>query len=100
MGNLNAETVKKALECCNTIGGCKVCPYSCNGKPIDNGECGEKVSLDALALINSQEQRIRELAEENERLRKSRSILAPIRGFTSDEIDQIAKEMLEGENEN
>lgn len=64
MENLNAEQVKRALECCNKIGGCKVCPYSCNGKPTDNGECGKKMSLDALALIESQEKQVEDYRQE------------------------------------
>ena len=91
---------------------------------------------DALALITSQEQRIRELTEENKRLRDERDrykryylnhdydrMEADIRADTVrkmqeklharkvsygnitfrvvslDDIDQIAKEMLEGEND-
>jgi hypothetical protein len=62
MENLNAEQIIKALECCNVINGCKDCPYSHEGKP--NGECSEKASSDVLALIKSQEQKIKELTEE------------------------------------
>jgi hypothetical protein len=63
MENLNAEAVKTALKCCGgTLAGCKECPnynnrYRCN------------IEADALTLINSQEQRIKELTEENEGLR-------------------------------
>jgi 7-keto-8-aminopelargonate synthetase-like enzyme len=64
MENLNAEAVKKALECC-TLGDCYPCPYG----NIGTG-CRDKMSEDALALITSQEQRIKELTEENERLTK------------------------------
>ncbi len=65
MENLNAEVVKKALECC-TKGGCALCP---NFKKVP---CQIPLMRDALALINSQDQRIKELAEENERLRATR----------------------------
>ncbi len=61
MENLNAEAVKKSLECCNSAHSCSECPYCGNcydGKVCDN----------ALALITSQEQRIKGLTEENERL--------------------------------
>ena len=52
---LNAEQIKKALECWS--------------KNFD-GKVTDLVSLcNALALINSQEQKIKELTEENERLR-------------------------------
>jgi hypothetical protein len=65
MENLNAEAVKKALECCSKHPPrCKYCPYqgvSC---------CTNEHRKDALALITSQEQRIKELTVDNERLRK------------------------------
>lgn len=63
MENLNAEQVKKALECC-TLGDCTPCPYH----QLYVG-CRDRMAEDALALINSQEQRIGELAEENERVK-------------------------------
>lgn len=62
MENLNAEQVKKALECC-ALGDCTPCPYH----QLYVG-CRDRMAEDALALINSQEQRIGELAEENEKL--------------------------------
>ena len=68
---LNAEQIKKALECCESHEGdnCPDCPYhyTVNGY---NHHCREDMVTDALALINSQEQRIKELTEENERLRE------------------------------
>lgn len=63
MENLNAEQVKKALGDC-LAGDCEPCAYR---KIFD---CRDSMCFDALALINSQEQRIGELTEENERLRK------------------------------
>lgn len=66
MENLNAEIVKKALECCVSRGGCQKCSYRERGSVT----CMYELRNDALALINSQEQRIRELTEENERLRE------------------------------
>ena len=69
MENLNAETVKKALECCNSEGHiCGKCPYESVRIGIS---CRDKLIRDALALITSQEQRIKELTEENERLNDS-----------------------------
>ena len=73
MENLNAEQVKEALECCHTpvASDCNKCGY--RGRSVENGEyigCTNRLIKDALALINSQEQRIKELAEENERLRE------------------------------
>ena len=57
MGNLNAEQIKGDLECC-AYGDCKDCTeYS-------NDSCGTKVLGGALELINSQEQRIKELEAE------------------------------------
>lgn len=56
------DEIIKALECCTSIGGCKKCPYSINGKPKDNGDCGQEMLIDALSLL-------KEFTEENERLR-------------------------------
>lgn len=125
MENLNAETLKKDLK------ELMFEAYASNG--------AHKLYLtmrDALALITSQEQRIRKLTEENERLRAIIEVtkaycdkleqIVPIafanekadivremqeritehatngypRKVRLDVIDQIAKEMLEGENEN
>lgn len=65
MSELNAEQIKKALECCQTPSGidCKDCGYS--GKILDDGVdfgCVYRLMVDALALIN-------ELTVENERLK-------------------------------
>ena len=57
MENLNAEQIKKALECCATKQFCAFdarCSYG-----YMHG--GNRLYADALALINSQEQRIKEL---------------------------------------
>jgi hypothetical protein len=61
MENLNAEQVKKALECCAADDGCvgEECPYYVNCQ-----FCITRISKDVLALINSQEQRIKELVED------------------------------------
>ena len=127
MENLNAEQIKSDLAIC-ALGYCKACHYN---KFIAG--CRDELCGDALALINSQEQRIKELAEENERLMREKTALecvvstarnqakadtvrkmqerlkAEMRNtakysFGSREysvigeafIDQIAKEMLEG----
>lgn len=64
---LNSEQIIKALECCSPSGKhCTECVYFY--RAVD-GICAPYLMADALALINSQEQRIRELIEENERLR-------------------------------
>lgn len=57
---LNAEMIKKALECCVSLGGCQKCSYRERGSVT----CMYDLRSDALALINSQEQRIKELTEE------------------------------------
>ena len=62
MENLNAEQVKKALGCCINRSCGVDCPY------YDAEICTLDIMRDALALINSQEQRIKELTEENEKL--------------------------------
>lgn len=133
MKNLNAEKIKKALECCTSLGGCKVCPYSNKGYAYNDGECGEKLLKDVLLLVNG-------LTEENERLREDNEIKSQKRAnifeianafergrtdgvrkmlqrikedavsvsllsnppkfmleIREDALDQIAKEMLEGE---
>jgi hypothetical protein len=63
MENLNAETVKKALELCANEWYCGLCEFT-------EKECA-LIKKNALALINSLEERIKELAEENERLKDS-----------------------------
>ena len=67
MENLNAEQVNKALELClaNDVcdSSCEICPYTDNMK-----NCMDEMLRDVLALINSQEQKIKELTEENEKL--------------------------------
>lgn len=91
MENLNAEQVKKALECC-TLGDCYPCPYGNIG-----AGCRDKMSEDALALITSQEQRIGELAEENERLKSEVSVKrklldkAEVRIDCLDEVNKVLK---------
>jgi hypothetical protein len=67
MKNLNAEQIKKALECCKTplASDCENCSYT--GKRLEDGVyegCVNCLVGDALALITSQEQKIAELTEE------------------------------------
>jgi hypothetical protein len=100
MENLNAEAVKKALECCSAdTADCHSCPYS----EFSEFNCFDNAKKDALALINSQEQRLKELTEENERLRE---IISSVARFDTsllcawcreEQTKKIAKEMLEGE---
>lgn len=63
MENLNAEQIKKALERCTSGAGCVECP-----RELSYGGCFRKVMINALTLVKSQEQKIKELTEENERL--------------------------------
>lgn len=65
MENLNAEQVKKAYEHCITKVNCKGCPCWCEDKKCTRRE-------DTLALITSQEQRIKELTAEIEVLKADR----------------------------
>jgi hypothetical protein len=123
---LNAEQVKKALECCHSHSykNCPECPYNKDTKKA----CFMLLMEHSLALITSQEQRIKELTEQAYRLecdlqlnadekavakaieqtkkatvRKMQSEIKErcIKGgiypaFVARTIDQIAKEMLEG----
>ena len=65
---LNAEQIKKALECCASE------EYICTQCPIDEKikddcECGKVVARNALSLITSHEQRIKELTADLEAVR-------------------------------
>ena len=68
MENLNAEKVKKALKIHTGILDmpCEECPYNCDAH---DEICLDVLTKDALALINSQEQRIGELEAECEQWR-------------------------------
>ena len=70
MENLNAKKVKKALEIHTGIldKACEECPY--NREAYDE-ICLDVLVVDTLALISSQEQRIKELTEENEAWQKA-----------------------------
>ena len=159
MENLNAEQIKKALECC-TVGigtECEKCPY------MRTAYCNDVLKKEVLALITSQEQRIgaqdmtiselrqraekaehdadryaqkiKELTKDKERLQKANDVLllmTSVKEIRADTvrkmqerlkaemrntakysfggreysvigegfIDQIAKEMLEGKDDN
>lgn len=98
MENLNAEQVKKALECCGANDGCvgEKCPYY--EKCLF---CITRMSKDALAIINSQEQRIEELTRmmqdnvraENEELRKSNE--CDVRRLKTDTVKDFHKRFYE-----
>lgn len=74
MENLNAETVKSELE-----------------GLVKFNTCPDYI-IDALALINSQEQRINELTEENERLKNSINFQVVM---PDDKMEEIKAECLE-----
>jgi hypothetical protein len=95
--------IKKALGYCKSpkLTKCYGCP-----REKEDGHCMYRLNEDALALIISQEQRIKELTEENERLRE---IISSVARFDTsllcawcreEQTKKIAKEMLEGDNEN
>ena len=79
MENLNAEQVKTALGDC-LAGDCEPCAYR---KIFD---CRDSMCFDALALINSQEQRIGELEKRLRYLLQSKTIAE------YDEVDIRTKE--------
>lgn len=58
MKNLNAEQIKEDIDNC-IEGECELCSY------YDQTACKEHLMHGALALITSQEQRIKKLGEEN-----------------------------------
>lgn len=69
---IDAEKVAKGLECCSAdTADCHNCPYS----EFAEGNCFDNAKKDALVLIKSQEQRIKELTEENERLMREKTAL-------------------------
>ena len=76
MENLNAEQIKKALECCISGDDCTLCPL------LDERSCPCVLNENVLALINSQEQRIKELTQMHEMLSESYDHLAK----TKDEL--------------
>jgi hypothetical protein len=101
---LNAEQIKKALECC-TRGRkskedrpCLDCPYNeCNivggtSERQVKGTCQGWLMKDALSLIKSQEQRIKELTEEKERLRLDVEVLGAELSRYTENIVQMAKQ--------
>lgn len=113
--------IKKALECCKAPMSteCKSCPRYNDDIGADNAlgimttmACMESLMRDAYEVIISQEQRIGELTEENERLRaipeqmkeRLQAYLGTyVLGYkiplseALKAVNQIAKEMLDGE---
>lgn len=77
MENLNAEQIIRALECCANGGWCirDGCPLYKDDEFGDIEKCTSELSKNALALIKSQDQRIAELTEENERSMREKTAL-------------------------
>ena len=72
MENLNVEQVKKGLKICAYTAeeGCDGCPYWDESTYKDTyNDCRTAVCENALALITSQEQRIKEFVNENSELK-------------------------------
>lgn len=101
MENLNAEAVKKALECCvkaETHLDCRKlkCPALINDECIYIGETDEdydrKQLADALALITSQEQRIKELAEVVERSKTAQGCEESVNNGFSPSVTELQRE--------
>lgn len=66
---LNAEQIKKALEWCSELRLCVDCPMRAEGYFSHSGNaCRQALMKNALSLINSQEQRIKELTEERNKV--------------------------------
>lgn len=87
---LNAEQIKKALECCATKQFCAFdtpCPW-------EYMHSGNRLYADALALINSQEQKIKELTELSEAISERYAIQV----VTAIELDKQVQRLTE-ENE-
>lgn len=63
---LNAGEIKKALKCCGNENGCQGCPRNYSD-PYDTVDCRERLMRDAVSVI-------RELTEENGRLRAEVSV--------------------------
>jgi uncharacterized small protein (DUF1192 family) len=89
---LNAEQVKKALECCHSHShkNCPNCPYD----KQNGGEgkaCFMLLMEHSLALIKSQERRIGELTEENERLRAEVSVKKKLLDEAENRYNETAK---------
>lgn len=61
---MERDEIIKALECCSKEWHCGLCKYK--------AEC-KKIKEETLTLITSQEQSIKELTEENERLKAEKS---------------------------
>ena len=108
---VNAEQIKKALMYCTEFAPlrCDECPMEApNTTSKGSLSCSDNLMKNALSLITSQEQRVKELTEKNERLRadtvrkmqseiKERCIKGGIFPVLVERIiDQVANEIIEG----
>lgn len=92
MQNLNAEQIKKALEWCSELRLCVDCPMRAEGYFSHSGNaCRQALMKNALALIKSQEQRIKELTDENESLRADKDYWKKRAKESESEYDQAVK---------
>lgn len=97
MENLNAEHIKRGLECCTNGGRCLDCQYDkCNS--LTKEGCMASHMRDALALINSQEQRIKELEAETKRLESLCVSKDIIIGDLSKENERLRADCAKGAN--
>ena len=87
MENLNAETVKRALEWCIQSESCEYCEYK-SAEDID--VCG--IKSDALALINELTQANEQLSESYDHLEKTKDELLSERARLTEENESLGAE--------
>lgn len=98
--DMTKEEIIKALEFCTEYANCKRCPTE------SNGNCDiDKYALDLIRKQEAEIERILKITDQLQKVvkvetvRKMQEILnaTPLWFVSKDTIDQIAKEMLEGE---
>lgn len=98
---MEKEQIIKALEYCTSGGACSECQYDEN--PLLSREgCMARKMFNALSIIREQDKRIKEVKADTVRKMQEAVKKRCIKGgiypaFVASVIDQIAKEMLEGE---
>lgn len=99
--NPNADQVKMALEHCTSPDRDADCPFGCPWGDV--GSCMQNLMYHALKLIKSQDDRIKEIVcKMRDRLKKCfdnevEHMTMYTESYVLFVIDQISKEMLEGE---
>jgi phage-related tail protein len=87
MENLNAEQVIRAFECCHSILlGCSDCPF------INDSQACASSDIFALEVLKSQNQRIKELAEERDGFENLAYTAIETQNDMSDTIEQLTEE--------